>query len=131
MAIDTTRVRDSSVSVLTLFTSAGTLVCCAIPILLVSLGMGAAVVGLTSSAPWLITLSEHKLWIFAASFAMLALCGWLIYRPGRSCPTDPALARTCRRVDTANRWVYCSSVVIWLTGFFSAFLLNPLTQLLP
>lgn len=128
MAVDPARVRESSVSVLTLFTSASTLVCCAIPILLVSLGMGAAVVSLTSSVPWLITLSEHKAWVFAASFAMLMLCGWFIYRPGRSCPSEPALARTCSRIDRINRWTYWGSVVVWLTGFFTAFLLSPLTR---
>lgn len=130
MAVDSRQLRASSVSVLTLFTSAGTLVCCALPILLVSLGMGAAVVSLTSSAPWLITLSEHKLWVFSASLVMLVLCAWFIYRPGRSCPTDPALARACQRMDLINRWIYWGSVTVWLTGFFFAFLFSPLSRLL-
>lgn len=128
MAVDGTRLRDSSVSVLTLFASASTLLCCAIPILLVSLGMGAAVASLTSSAPWLITLSEHKLWVFSGSLAMLGVGGWFIYRPGRACPTDPHLARACQRMDTINRWVYWGSVGVWLLGFFAAFLLNPLSH---
>lgn len=105
MANSTSRVRESAVSLVTLASSAGTLVCCALPILLVSFGMGAAVVSLTSSAPWLITLSEHKPWVFGISFLMLVVCGWSIYRPGRSCPSDPHLALTCRRADRVNRWV--------------------------
>lgn len=127
MNFDSNRLRDSSVSVLTLFTSTGTLVCCALPILLVSLGMGAAVVSLTSAAPWLITLSEHKLWVFGLSFLCLLLCAWFIYRPGRACPTDPVLARQCQRLDALNRWIFWGSVAVWSTGFFAAFLLWPIT----
>lgn len=126
--MDMNRLKESSVSALTLFTSAGTLVCCALPILLVTLGMGAAVASLTSSAPWLVSLSEHKEWVFAVSFFMLLLCGWFIYRPGRACPADPELARACVRMDLLNRWIYWISVAVWTVGFFSAFLLLPLTQ---
>lgn len=127
MALDTNRLKESSLSALTLFTSAGTLVCCALPILLVTLGMGAAVASLTSSAPWLVSLSEHKEWVFAVSFFMLLLCAWFIYRPGRACPADPELARTCARMDKLNRWIYGISVAVWVVGFFSAFILWPLT----
>ncbi len=128
LVIDKARLKESSVSVLTLFTSAGTLVCCALPILLVTLGMGAAVASLTSSAPWLVTLSEHKEWVFAISFFMLIVSAWFIYRPGRSCPTDPALARKCARIDVLNRWIYWTAAAVWMIGFFAAFLLWPLTQ---
>lgn len=128
MAYSTSRLRESAVSLVTLISSAGTLVCCALPILLVSFGMGAAVVSLTSTAPWLITLSEHKPWVFSVSLFMLVLCGWAIYRPGRSCPSDPQLARACRRADRINRWVYWASILAWSVGFFSAFLLNPITR---
>lgn len=126
--MDKTRATESSASLFTLVTSAATLVCCALPILLVTLGMGAAVASLTSSLPWLVALSQHKEWVFAFSFAMLALCGWFIYRPGRSCPADPNLARSCTRMDTVNRWIYWASVSVWMIGFFTAFLLWPLTE---
>lgn len=42
MKIDPSLLRQSAVSWLTLFTSAGTLVCCALPILFVMLGLGAS-----------------------------------------------------------------------------------------
>lgn len=51
------------------------LLCCALPALLVSLGLGAAVAGLTSELPWLVELSRHKEWVFAVSAIMLALAG--------------------------------------------------------
>lgn len=111
---------------LTLFTSTGTLVCCALPILLVSLGFGATVAAMTSSFPFLITLSEHKAWVFALSGGLLLLAGWLLYRPGRACPADPALHELCSRTQRWNLRIYKSSVVIWSIGFFAAWLALPL-----
>ena len=111
---------------LTLFASTGTLICCALPIVFVSLGFGATVAALTSSFPLLITLSLHKTWVFAFSGAMLVLSGWLMYRPGRACPTDPELGQLCNTTQTWNRRLYWSSVVIWCIGFFAAFLALPL-----
>ncbi len=113
---------------LALFASSGTLICCALPITLVTLGMGAAVASLTSSLPWLITLSLHKQWIFLFSGLMLAFSGWLLYRPGRSCPTDPALAEQCQRMHRWNLRIWRTSVWIWCIGFMAAYLALPVTR---
>ena len=34
--------------------------CCALPILLVALGMGSAVAAMVSALPWLVTVSQYK-----------------------------------------------------------------------
>lgn len=122
----TARGTPSRTTWLTLFASTGTLICCALPIIFVSLGFGATVAALTSSFPLLITLSLHKIWIFAFSGAMLVLSGWLLYRPGRACPTDPDLGQVCDATQTWNRRLYWSSLVIWCIGSFAAFLALPL-----
>ncbi len=124
------RRRDRIAMVLTLFTSSGTMICCALPITLVSLGLGSAVVGLTGAFPWLITLSQHKGWVFAVSAILLIAGGWMIYRPGRSCPADPELQRLCARADFRNRRLYWISFSIWLIGFFAAYLLLPISRAL-
>lgn len=124
------RLQDGAVSVLTLITSGGTLICCALPIMLVSVGLGAAVVGLTSALPWLVTLSEHKEWVFAGSALLLAIGGWTIYRPGRRCPADPELQRLCESADRWNRRVFWLSVSIWGIGFAAAYLSLPILRLL-
>ena len=49
---------------LSLFTSLSTLICCALPTLLVTLGMGASMVSLISLFPWLLILSKYKIQIF-------------------------------------------------------------------
>lgn len=114
------------ISGLALFASTGTLICCALPILLASLGAGAAVVALTSQFPFLIPLSQQKEWVFGGSALLLGLAIWRVRVAGRTCPTDPELARRCRRMQSWNRGVLAFSAVIWGVGFFAAYLLLPL-----
>ena len=47
---------------LTLFVTSGTLLCCALPILLVTLGFGAVVASLNYNIPGLLFLAEHQSW---------------------------------------------------------------------
>lgn len=120
--------KQTGLTWLALFTSTGTLLCCALPIALVTLGMGATVAALTSSFPFLVTLSQHKIWIFMVSGVLLAVSGWLLYRPGRACPSDPQLGQLCNRTQVWNRRVYWTSLVIWGIGFFAAYLALPLRR---
>lgn len=118
--------KESGLTWFSLFASTGTLICCALPIILVSLGLGATVAALTSNLPFLITLSLQKAWVFTGSGMMLLLSGWLMYRPDLTCPTDPELGRVCNKTQVWNRRIYLSSVIIWGVGFFAAFLALPL-----
>ena len=120
------KLKEGGVIWLTLFSSAGTLICCALPITLVTLGLGATVAALTSTFPFLITLSEHKAWVFAFSAIMLGFSGWLLYRSGRSCPSDPEAAALCVTAHLWNRRIYWTSVTIWCVGAFAAYLALPL-----
>lgn len=114
------------VTIFTLFTTTGTLICCALPILLVTFGLGTTVVAMTSTFPFLITLTQYKIWVFAFSGSMLAISGWLMFRPGRSCPTDVALAKACSTAFKWNKRIYWTSVIIWAIGFSAAYLLLPI-----
>lgn len=120
------RIREGAVTFFTLFTSTGTLICCALPIMLVGLGLGAAMAGLTSTFPWMVTLSQHKAWVFAGSGLLLALSGWMVYRSGRTCPADPKLAKLCNTMDKLNRRIVLFSATVWVIGFFTAYLALPL-----
>jgi len=73
-------------------------------------------------------LSQHKVWVFSLSGAMLALSAWVMYRPGRLCPADPELGALCNKSQIWNRRIYWSSVVLWEIGFFAAFLALPLQK---
>lgn len=118
--------KHKGVTIFTLFTTTGTLVCCALPIVFVTLGLGATVAAMTSAFPFLIVLSKHKVWVFAFSGLMLFISGWVLYRSGRSCPADRELGEACNTAQKWNRRIYWTSVVIWGIGFFAAYLLLPI-----
>jgi len=90
--------------------------------MLVSLRMGAVVAAMASNMPWLITLSLHKAWVFSGSGILLLLGGWALYRPERSCPIEPELAALCTKAHRWNCRFYGMSVVIWVIGFFFAYI---------
>ena len=106
---------------LLLFTTTGTLLCCAIPIVLVTLGLGATVASMASAAPWIITLSQYKGWMFAVSGLLISLSYWAVNRPGRACPTDPELAAACESADRWNKRFLWVSGGMWCIGFLAAY----------
>src|SRR3712207_1260914 len=100
-----TRVREHRVlGYLSLFSSVGTLLCCALPSLLVLLGLGATVASVLATAPWLVALSRHKAWVFTASGLLIAgnfyyvywLAPRLLARSGACDADDPSCARATR-----------------------------------
>jgi hypothetical protein len=115
--------QDTLAPTLSLFASTSTLLCCALPALLVTLGLGASLAGLVSAAPWLVALSAHKAWLFAGSGGMLLLA-FAAHRRGRlrPCPADPGAARACARLRRFSAWVLGLSALLWGVGFFFAFL---------
>ena len=113
---------------LTLFVTSGTLLCCAIPIVLVSLGFGAVVASVMYKLPGLVLLAEHKMWTLSLSAILLLILAWIIWRPGQQCPADPELAQRCQAARRWNKRVFFISVGIWLVGFFFSVLLLPLRQ---
>lgn len=111
---------------LVLFASSTTLICCALPILLVTLGLGAVSAALFANLPFLVTLAQYKAWMFAASGAVLTLTAWLLYRPGRACPADPELAAQCEWAHRWNLMLFRVSTGIWGLGFAAAYLALPI-----
>jgi hypothetical protein len=110
------------VTLVTLFTSSGTLLCCALPALFVSLGAGATLASIISAVPQLIWVSRHKLLVFGLAGAMLLLSGLLRLRP-QACPIDPKLAVACARARKYSAFLYWASVAVYVTGCFFAFVL--------
>lgn len=113
----------SIVPTVTLFSSVGTLLCCALPALLVSVGAGAAVIGLVSTFPQLIWLSEHKIGLFVFAGVMLAASATGRYAARNApCPIDPQQAKACIRLRRTSAWIFYFSLGIYGIGFFFAFI---------
>ncbi len=114
---------DSVLPALTLFGSLSTLICCALPALLVSLGAGAAVIGLVSTFPQLIWLSEHKIGLFTFAGIMLLASGISRYTTRNApCPIDPKETMSCKTLRRISFGIFVFSLVIYGTGFFFAFI---------
>jgi len=121
--LDPKLVKTKHLSLLTLFTSGGTLICCALPALLVSLGAGAVMASVVSSVPQIVWFSEHKLGVFIFAGVMLSISGFLQWQ-ARSlpCPSDKELAELCNKTRVSSLNIYIFSVCVFLIGGFMAFL---------
>lgn len=109
-------------SVASLFATSSTLVCCAIPAVLVALGAGAALSSLVAVFPQVVWLSEHKEGLFVFAGVMMAASGVLQWRNRTApCPTDPALRDACLRTRKVSRVVFGVSVAFYLVGGWFAF----------
>jgi hypothetical protein len=104
---------------LALFTSAGTLICCALPALFVALGFGATFAALVSNVPQLIWLSKHKNGLFLLAGILLLLSfGARCFAPrAASCAADGS----CEVVRDGAGKVLWLALVIYLIGAFFAF----------
>ena len=88
--------RSSLAPTLSLFASRSTLLCCALPALLVAIGAGAVMAGIASDAPGYVWLTERKVSLFILSGASLALALVGRWRSRNApCPIEPAEARGC------------------------------------
>src|ERR1043165_3009964 len=115
------RPADTALSYLSRFASFGTLLCCALPSLLVLLGLGATVASFLSAVPWLVALSRHKVWVFAVSGLLIAANLLYAYAiaprlqsSGGTCPADsPDACATASRFSRIVLWV---SAAIYVAG---------------
>ena len=116
-------------SYLSLFTSLGTLLCCALPSLLVLFGLGATVASVLVETPWLVALSHHKNWVFLIAGILIGSNFVYVYtvaprlqaRRGACDPNDPA---ACQIVSRFSRIVLWCSATLYLIGCFSAYVLG-------
>ncbi len=121
--IETYSYKQTLASMLSLFASGGTLVCCALPALLVTFGMGAVMAGLASNYPQLIWLSQHKIGVFIFSAFMISFAGIMQYRArNMPCPADKKKAAACKRLRRISLAIYFFSVLCFIVGFFFAFI---------
>jgi mercuric ion transport protein len=130
MIVSTTNVRRSGwLNYFSLFTSLSTLLCCALPSLLVLLGLGATVASLLSTVPWLVTLSRHKGWTFAVSGVLIALSFVNTYYLAPKLRNDQCDAddpNACAEVSRLSKGLLWASAGIYVVGFFVAYVLGPI-----
>ena len=115
--------RQTILPSLSLFTSVGTLLCCALPALLVTLGMGAALAGFVGAVPWITAVSDYKGIVFAVAGVLLVLAAFMQWRARNApCPANPLKAKACARLRMLSWGSLGFSILIYVIGFFFAFL---------
>jgi hypothetical protein len=129
MTTVTTTRRSAVLNYFSLFTSLGTLLCCALPSLLVLFGLGASVASMLSFLPWLVTLSRHKQWTFTLSGLLIALSFVDAYYisprlRAKQCKADDPSA--CEKASKFNIILLWASAGIYSVGIFVAYVLGPI-----
>ena len=120
--------KEGVVTHLGLFTSMSTLLCCALPALLVSLGMGASMITLTNAIPQITWIGENKIYVFSFAFIMLTASSIFTYKNRNApCPIDPKLRDACLRGRKYSKYVLILGWICLSVGFFFAFLAQLLT----
>jgi mercuric ion transport protein len=129
MTTVTTGKRSAVLNYFSLFTSLSTLLCCALPSLLVLVGLGTSVASMLSFIPWLATLSRHKQWTFGLSGILIAFSFVNMYyiapriRAKQCSADDPSACEEASRLSTILLWV---SAGIYAAGIFVAYVLGPI-----
>ncbi len=117
-------IQQTFLDLVTLVTSSGTLVCCALPALFVGLGAGATFAGIVSHVPGLIWLSQMKGWLFLVAGIGLCIGGILQWRTAHMpCPVSEGAAQACSRTRRRSRIMYWISVVFFCVGGLFAYVL--------
>ena len=109
-------------AIVALLSSVGTLLCCALPAVLVTVGMGAVVAGLVTTVPGLVMVSQYKVPIFIGAGVCLSLAGYAQWRTRYAdCPVDPQQARACQMLRRISWAVLITAIGIYAIGGFFAF----------
>ncbi len=124
------RLKQKLASFLALFSSTGTLLCCALPSAIAAVAGGAAVASFVSTFPWLVSLSQHKEWIFLAAGLMIVLSGLLVYRPKGRVACSLTGGQGCDVAGRFTKVMFWLSAAIFCVGVFFAYALVPLLRLL-
>lgn len=108
----------------TVLATSTTLVCCVLPVALVTLGAGSVLASLVSIFPQLVWLSENKDVMFGIAGFSLAGSGIALWNARRlPCPSDAAVAARCavRRLWSVR--LYFAALVSFALGGTFAYLL--------
>jgi len=106
---------DKTTNFLSLFASSSTLICCALPAIFVAIGAGASFASLITVFPFLIVLSQYKVYITLCALVMIAIAGYVNYKTYHMpCPADPELGRMCMQTRQKSRYLYYFSVVLFI-----------------
>lgn len=123
-------VKEKVISFLALFSSTGTLICCALPASLAAIAGGSAVVGLMSTFPWLAPLSQNKGWIFLVAGVLIAFNALLSFRPKGAVACAITGGKGCEGAGSFSKGMLWISSVVYTVGVFMSYAIVPILRAL-
>lgn len=120
--------REKAVSVLALFGSTGTLLCCALPAAVAAVAGGAAVGTMLSALPWLIPLSRNKGWILVVAGVLIAFNAVLVLRPHGKVACSITGGKGCEVAGNFGKAMLWISIGIFGVGTFFSYALVPILR---
>lgn len=106
-----------------------TATCCALPSLLVALGLGGAVASVVSAVPGVTFLSAHKTWVFVPVGALLGL-SWAASNGRLPSTWARTLACPIGRAPLRVRLLWCVSAALYVASLAVAYLGAPVARLI-
>ena len=115
----------------TLFTGAGLAIlsttCCALPIALVSIGLGGAVASLFSNVPWLTTIAKYKAYTFGITAVLLGYSWYALFQLGNKMMQEgAACSMKDQKILKWQKRTLIISTVLLAISVFAAYALLPL-----
>lgn len=111
-------------SFFSLFGSVSTLLCCALPVTLVSIGMGATFASLTSTFPQIIWLTGNKDYLFVITGVLLFLSFMMMkYSENQTCPIDIDQRAACQTSKGISNKLYWFTVIIYFIGILFSYII--------
>ena len=112
-----------------LFASSGTIICCALPSLLVAVGAGASLSSFLGAFPEIIWISQYKEYVFLFAFISIIFAGIVQWKARNlPCPANQQLAEQCKRSRKLSFYIYLFSAILLSTGFIFTFILPMLLR---
>mgnify|MGYP001291274494 CR=1 FL=1 len=116
------KLKENIILFLSLFTSLSTLLCCALPALLILLGFGAVFAGLTASIPQIIWLAERKGLLFSIGGILLFLASLIERKKQDLMACNPKSPEACSQTSNWSKKLLYISYILYAIGFVTAFL---------
>ena len=111
------------ITFISLFGSLGTLFCCALPVTLVTLGMGATFASLTANVPQVIWLTQYKEALFIVTGVLLIVSYLMIKQSQKlACPVDVDQRSVCKESKTVTYNIFWFSVAIYIIGLLFSYI---------
>lgn len=120
--------KEKIVSVVALFGSTGTLLCCALPAGIAALAGGAAIATYVSTFPFVVPLSRYKEWIFLVAGVLIVTNGILTLRPRGKLACSITGGKGCDVAGTFTKAMFWMALGIYVVGVFMSYGIVPVLE---